>query len=90
MVDLDSNKLTPARVDAELPMLPEPEGTILKNHLKQVKISWHATFYRTKFTWKPRKFFSLITIGFQINIFSSLGVLFLIWQPKLNSPNDEN
>lgn len=36
MVDLDSNKLTPARVDAELPALPEPEGTILKNHLKQV------------------------------------------------------
>lgn len=37
MVDLDSNKLTPARVDAELPALPEPEGTILKNHLKQVQ-----------------------------------------------------
>lgn len=37
MVDLDSNKLTPARVDAELPLLPEPEGTILKNHLKQVE-----------------------------------------------------
>lgn len=36
MVDLDSNKLTAARVDAELPLLPEPEGTILKNHLKQV------------------------------------------------------
>lgn len=39
MVDLDSNKLTPARVDAELPVLPEPEGTILKNHLKQVKFN---------------------------------------------------
>lgn len=38
MVDLDSNKLTPARVDAELPLLPEPEGTILKNHLKQVEL----------------------------------------------------
>lgn len=37
-VDLDSNKLTPARVDNEIPTLPEPEGTILKNHLKQV--SW--------------------------------------------------
>ena len=37
-VDLDSNKLTPARVDNEIPQLPEPEGTILKNHLKQV--SW--------------------------------------------------
>lgn len=38
MVDLDSNKLTPARADAELPLLPEPEGTILKNHLKQVRL----------------------------------------------------
>ena len=36
LVDLDSNKLTPARVDNEIPALPEPEGTILKNHLKQV------------------------------------------------------
>lgn len=37
MVDLDSNKLTPARIEPEIPALPEPEGTILKNHLKQVK-----------------------------------------------------
>lgn len=36
MVDLDSNKLTAARVDADLPPLPEPEATMLKNHLKQV------------------------------------------------------
>jgi len=36
MVDLDSNKLTPAKCDGEIPPLPEPEGTILKNHLKQV------------------------------------------------------
>lgn len=38
MVDLDSNKLTPARIEPEIPALPEPEGTILKNHLKQVEI----------------------------------------------------
>jgi hypothetical protein len=45
MVDLDSNKLTPARVDAELPPLPEPEGTILKNHLKQVKkLAFHKSW----------------------------------------------
>ena len=37
MVDLDSNKLTPARVDSDLPPLPEPEATMLKNHLKQVR-----------------------------------------------------
>lgn len=36
LVDLDSNKLTPAKCDPEIPPLPEPEATILKNHLKQV------------------------------------------------------
>jgi hypothetical protein len=37
LVDLDSNKITPPSGFAEdLPSLPEPEGTILKNHLKQV------------------------------------------------------
>ncbi|XP_055617610.1 MAP kinase-activating death domain protein isoform X2 [Toxorhynchites rutilus septentrionalis] len=36
LVDLDTNRLTPASGEAELiPPLPEPEGTILKNHLKQ-------------------------------------------------------
>ncbi|XP_049283890.1 MAP kinase-activating death domain protein isoform X4 [Anopheles funestus] len=36
LVDLDSNKLTPASGEMEaIPMLPEPEGGILKNHLKQ-------------------------------------------------------
>ncbi|XP_035738168.1 MAP kinase-activating death domain protein-like isoform X10 [Vespa mandarinia] len=36
LVDLDSNKVTapPGSAD-QLPPLPEPEGTILKNHLKQ-------------------------------------------------------
>ncbi|XP_044254409.1 MAP kinase-activating death domain protein isoform X3 [Tribolium madens] len=32
LVDLDSNKLTSGQ---DIPPLPEPEGTILKNHLKQ-------------------------------------------------------
>lgn len=37
LVDLDSNKLTPpSGCNEEIPALPEPEGTILKNHLKQV------------------------------------------------------
>ncbi|XP_032675426.1 MAP kinase-activating death domain protein isoform X6 [Odontomachus brunneus] len=36
LVDLDSNKITaPSGVNDSLPPLPEPEGTILKNHLKQ-------------------------------------------------------
>ncbi|XP_059619149.1 MAP kinase-activating death domain protein isoform X5 [Phlebotomus argentipes] len=36
LVDLDSNKLTSSGACGdELPPLPEPEGTILKNHLKQ-------------------------------------------------------
>lgn len=40
-MDLDSTKLTApsSGSDDQLPMLPEPESTILKNHLKQVKIS---------------------------------------------------
>lgn len=38
LVDLDSNKITApgALGEDNLPPLPEPEGTILKNHLKQV------------------------------------------------------
>jgi hypothetical protein len=41
LVDLDSNKITPPSGSAEdLPSLPEPEGTILKNHLKQVSPDW--------------------------------------------------
>ncbi|XP_049544496.1 MAP kinase-activating death domain protein isoform X1 [Anopheles darlingi] len=40
LVDLDSNKLTPASGDMEtVPTLPEPEGGILKNHLKQALTS---------------------------------------------------
>uniref|UniRef100_A0A6B2EDK4 MAP kinase-activating death domain protein n=1 Tax=Phlebotomus kandelakii TaxID=1109342 RepID=A0A6B2EDK4_9DIPT len=36
LVDLDSNKLTSSGANCEeIPPLPEPEGTILKNHLKQ-------------------------------------------------------
>lgn len=38
-IDLDSNKLTPPSGSyEEIPALPEPEGTILKNHLKQVRL----------------------------------------------------
>lgn len=37
LVDLDSNKINPPTGLADqLPPLPEPEGTVLKNHLKQV------------------------------------------------------
>uniref|UniRef100_A0A146KS47 MAP kinase-activating death domain protein n=1 Tax=Lygus hesperus TaxID=30085 RepID=A0A146KS47_LYGHE len=36
LIDLDSNKVTPPSGDhEELPPLPEPEGNILKNHLRQ-------------------------------------------------------
>ncbi|XP_076295275.1 rab3 GDP-GTP exchange factor isoform X2 [Lasioglossum baleicum] len=36
LVDLDSNKITaPTGLGDQLPPLPEPEGSILKNHLKQ-------------------------------------------------------
>lgn len=37
LVDLDSNKINaPTGLGDQLPPLPEPEGTVLKNHLKQV------------------------------------------------------
>lgn len=37
LIDLDSNKFNPCSGSQEdVPPLPEPEGTILKNHLKQV------------------------------------------------------
>lgn len=42
LVDLDSNKITPPAVPSDhIPPLPEPEATVLKNHLKQVSaILW--------------------------------------------------
>ncbi|KAL5007708.1 hypothetical protein ScPMuIL_016514 [Solemya velum] len=42
LVDLDSNKIMPARGE-EIPPLPEPEGTVLKNHLKQALASMSMT-----------------------------------------------
>jgi len=60
MVDLDSNKLTAAKVDADLPPLPEPEATMLKNHLKQVRslnvIAVLATFKVTFLQINAQKF----------------------------------
>lgn len=45
LVDLDSNRLTPpSGPHEEIPLLPEPEGTILKNHLKQVSHA-KATYF---------------------------------------------
>ncbi|XP_033243503.1 MAP kinase-activating death domain protein isoform X9 [Drosophila miranda] len=44
VVDLDSTKLSPPTGGyEEIPPLPEPEGTILKNHLKQALTSMTAT-----------------------------------------------
>ncbi|XP_017074408.1 MAP kinase-activating death domain protein isoform X13 [Drosophila eugracilis] len=44
VVDLDSTKLTPPTGGyEEIPPLPEPEGTILKNHLKQALTSMTST-----------------------------------------------
>lgn len=42
-MDLDATKLiSPTGNDQDLPPLPEPEGTVLKSHLKQVL---HLTYY---------------------------------------------
>ncbi|XP_012156976.1 MAP kinase-activating death domain protein isoform X7 [Ceratitis capitata] len=44
VVDLDSTKLTPPTgLHDDIPPLPEPEGTILKNHLKQALSSMSAS-----------------------------------------------
>ncbi|XP_050329752.1 MAP kinase-activating death domain protein isoform X10 [Bactrocera neohumeralis] len=44
VVDLDSTKLSPPTGGyEEIPALPEPEGTILKNHLKQALSSMSAS-----------------------------------------------
>ena len=44
LVDLDSNKITgPTTAERDscdfVPALPEPEASVLRNHLKQVRIS---------------------------------------------------
>ncbi|XP_022245653.1 MAP kinase-activating death domain protein-like isoform X2 [Limulus polyphemus] len=39
LIDLDSNKITKPPDSEELPPLPEPEGTILQNHIKQALAS---------------------------------------------------
>lgn len=50
LVDLDSSKLTAAANATEgIPMLPEPEGTILKNHLKQVCAVFYISFISFSF-----------------------------------------
>ena len=36
LVDLDSNHITPPTRGDDIPPLPEPEGSQLRNHLKQV------------------------------------------------------
>lgn len=41
LVDLDSNKITPSSNSEEIVPLPEPEGTVLKNHLRQVKLIYN-------------------------------------------------
>ena len=39
LVDLDSNKIVKPSAVEDLPPLPEPEGSVLKNHLKQALAS---------------------------------------------------
>jgi hypothetical protein len=43
LVDLDSNKIIKPTGVEDLPPLPEPEGTVLKNHLKQALASMSLT-----------------------------------------------
>lgn len=70
LVDLDSNKLTPPSGEHEgIPALPEPEGTILKNHLKQV--TKHHPFFTTHWKLVMRNIF------FNLCAFHSNNKLFL-------------
>ncbi|KOC60958.1 MAP kinase-activating death domain protein [Habropoda laboriosa] len=44
LVDLDSNKISaPTGLGDQLPLLPEPEGTVLKNHLIQAMLMMDQT-----------------------------------------------
>lgn len=59
LVDLDSSKLTAAANATEgIPMLPEPEGTILKNHLKQVRIHFFFLLFIYLKSSSPKKGFA--------------------------------
>ncbi|XP_063401019.1 MAP kinase-activating death domain protein-like isoform X5 [Mytilus trossulus] len=82
LVDLDSNKMTIGK-NEDLPPLPEPEGTQLKNHLKQLKYSALASMSMTPQpiknldtvahnpeTWKRRESFSSQT-GFNPLIYGN-------------------
>lgn len=65
-VDLDSNKLTPpSDLSDEIPPLPEPEGTILKNHLKQVGRRTKFFFLVWQFHWIFR---FILTFSFYVSI----------------------
>ncbi|XP_078333104.1 MAP kinase-activating death domain protein-like isoform X3 [Crassostrea virginica] len=78
LVDLDSNKMTIGR-NEELPPLPEPEGTHLRNHLKQALASMSMTpqpiknldaLAQNPDTWKRRESFSSQT-GFNPLIYGN-------------------
>ncbi|XP_062621255.1 MAP kinase-activating death domain protein-like isoform X1 [Saccostrea cucullata] len=78
LVDLDSNKMSIGR-NEELPPLPEPEGTHLRNHLKQALASMSMTpqpiknldaLAQNPDTWKRRESFSSQT-GFNPLIYGN-------------------
>ncbi|XP_055995615.1 MAP kinase-activating death domain protein-like isoform X3 [Ostrea edulis] len=78
LVDLDSNKMTIGR-NEELPSFPEPEGTHLRNHLKQALASMSMTpqpiknldaLAQNPDTWKRRESFSSQT-GFNPLIYGN-------------------
>lgn len=61
MVDLDATKLIcPSGNDQDLPPLPEPEGSVLKNHLKQVRAKLFFYGLRLSVTHLLSLYFSLI------------------------------
>lgn len=66
LIDLDSNKLSPPTgAHDEIPALPEPEGTILKNHLKQV-VNYKGLYELLLFILISKGFRILFRFYFQI------------------------
>uniref|UniRef100_H2Z2B8 UDENN domain-containing protein n=1 Tax=Ciona savignyi TaxID=51511 RepID=H2Z2B8_CIOSA len=63
-VDLDSNTITPPANGTSLPTLPEPEGTLLKTHLKQVRVLFYnhlgRLFVKKVIKNKIKKFHNLV------------------------------
>lgn len=83
LVDLDSNKLTaPSGPHDDIPALPEPEGTILKNHLKQVTQRLFSINMWSKQINQLNDIFQILPVRHLKHIFfeiCDIGWIFFMW-----------